>query len=275
MRIVVCVKYVPDMQSDRSLDEDGHLVRGLDDALNELDENSVEAAIALAEQARDAGAEAEVIALTAGPDDAIDAVRRSLQMGADAGVHLSDPAVAGADVLGTARVLAGVLAAMESGSGGLRAAPVELVVTGMATMDGLTSMLPTALAAVLDRPALTFASHLELELADGRQALTITRSLGEAEERQRAALPALVSVTDQANEPRMPGATALMSARKKPVTTLTLADLPGERLSSESLATTTVVSAEPRPPRETGRIITDTGDAGRQLAGYLIERGLA
>ncbi|ROR72065.1 electron transfer flavoprotein subunit beta/FixA family protein [Bogoriella caseilytica] len=275
MRIVVCVKYVPDMQSERTLDDDGHLVRGLDDALNELDENSVEAAIALAEHARGAGVEAEVLALTVGPDDAIDAVRRSLQMGADAGVHLSDPAVAGADVLGTARVLAGAIAALEAGSQGLQPAPVDLVVTGMATMDGLTSMLPTALAAVLDRPALTFASHLELEFTDGAQVLSITRSLGETEERQRAVLPALVSVTDQANEPRMPGAMALMSARKKPVTTLTLADLPGDALTSEALATTAVVSAEPRPPRETGRILTDTGDAGRKLADYLIGKGLA
>src|SRR5690606_31528403 len=62
MRIVVCVKYVPDLQSERSLDSDGHLVRGLDDAINELDENAVEAAVALAEVEQ-----AEALALTVGP----------------------------------------------------------------------------------------------------------------------------------------------------------------------------------------------------------------
>src|SRR5690606_15264129 len=172
MRIVVCVKYVPDLQSERSLDSDGHLVRGLDDAINELDENAVEAAVALAEVEQ-----AEVIALTVGPGDAVDAVRRALQMGVDSGVHVCDERVAGADVVGTAKVLAAAIRTIE------RSGPIDLVVTGMATMDGLTSMLPAALAALLDRPALTLASrigHLEGD------ALTITRSIAAAEEEQTA-----------------------------------------------------------------------------------------
>src|SRR5690606_25561628 len=108
MRIVVCVKYVPDLQSERSLDSDGHLVRGLDDAINELDENAVEAAVALAEVEQ-----AEVIALTVGPGDAVDAVRRALQMGVDSGVHVCDERVAGADVVGTAKVLAAAIRTIE------------------------------------------------------------------------------------------------------------------------------------------------------------------
>src|SRR5690606_31528406 len=144
--------------------------------------------------------------------------RRALQMGVDSGVHVCDERVAGADVVGTAKVLAAAIRTIE------RSGPIDLVVTGMATMDGLTSMLPAALAALLDRPALTLASrigHLEGD------ALTITRSIGEAEEEQTACLPALVSVTDQLNEPRIPGAMSLMSARKKPVETWLLDDLDG------------------------------------------------
>lgn len=259
MRIVVCVKYVPDLQSERSLDSDGHLVRGLDDAINELDENAVEAAVALAEVEQ-----AEVIALTVGPGDAVDAVRRALQMGVDSGVHVCDERVAGADVVGTAKVLAAAIRTIE------RSGPIDLVVTGMATMDGLTSMLPAALAALLDRPALTLASrigHLEGD------ALTITRSIGEAEEEQTARLPALVSVTDQLNEPRIPGAMSLMSARKKPVETWLLDDLDGGTDLGE-LTGTAVVTAEPRPLREAGRVLNDTGDGGRRLAAYLVENKL-
>ena len=82
MRIVVCVKHVPDMQSERRF-EDGRLVRGEDDVLNELDENAIEAAVQLKEAEENADREGEVIALTMGPEDAEDALMRALQMGAD------------------------------------------------------------------------------------------------------------------------------------------------------------------------------------------------
>ena len=104
MRIVVCIKHVPDVQSERRI-EDGRLVRGEEDVLNELDENAVEAAVCLAEEA-----DGEVIALTMGPEDAEDGVRRALQMGADSGVVVADDGLAGADVVTTARVLAAAVA---------------------------------------------------------------------------------------------------------------------------------------------------------------------
>ena len=93
MKIVVCIKHVPDVQSERRL-EGGRLVRGEDDVLNELDENAVEAAVALVE---DLGG--EVVALTMGPEDAEDGLRRALQMGVDAGVLVTDESLAGADVV--------------------------------------------------------------------------------------------------------------------------------------------------------------------------------
>jgi electron transfer flavoprotein beta subunit len=267
MRIVVCVKHVPDLQSDRSLDGDGHLVRGEDDVLNELDENAVEAAVALAEEHG-----AEVVALTVGPDDAVDAVRRALQMGADSGVHVVDERLAGSDVVGTARVLAAAVRALGEQT------PVDLVVTGMATMDGLTSMVPAALAAALELPALTLASEVEL----AGSAVTITRSIGEADEQQAAELPLVLSVTDQANEPRYPNFKAIMAAKKKTVTTWSLDDLPdggaarpdGAPAVGAAGAGTNVRSAAARPPREAGRVLTDTGDAGAQLAAYLVENKL-
>ena len=92
MKIVVCIKHVPDVQSERRL-EGGRLVRGEDDVLNELDENAVEAAVALVE---DLGG--EVVALTMGPEDAEDGLRRALQMGADSGVLVTDESLAGAEI---------------------------------------------------------------------------------------------------------------------------------------------------------------------------------
>ena len=92
------------MQSERRL-EDGRLVRGEDDVLNELDENAIEAAVSIAEELG-----GEVIALTMGPEDAEDSVRRALQMGADSGVVVSDDSLAGADVVATAKTLAAAIA---------------------------------------------------------------------------------------------------------------------------------------------------------------------
>ena len=252
MKIVVCIKHVPDVQSERRIEE-GRLVRGEEDVLNELDENAVEAAVSLAE---DSGG--EVVALTMGPEDSEDGVRRALQMGADSGLIIADDELAGADVVTTARVLA---AAIE------RIGGVDLIVTGMASLDGMTSMLPGALAAAVGVPALTLATELEV---DGG-AVTIQRTTGTLRETLRAPLPALVSVTDQANEPRYPNFAAMRAAKKKPLDVLSLADLDLEGLGEPAVS---VVAAQARPAREAGIIRTDAGDAGRELAAWLVESKL-
>ena len=111
------------------------MVRGEDDVLNELDEHAIEAAVSIVE---DLGG--EVVALTMGPADSEDALVRALQMGADRGVLISDDSLAGADAVGTARILARAIEVI--GDEG----PVDLVFTGMASLDGMTSMLAPALA---------------------------------------------------------------------------------------------------------------------------------
>ena len=260
MKIVVCIKHVPDVQSERRI-EGSRLVRGEDDVLNELDENAVEAAVSLVEELG-----GEVVALTMGPDDAEDAVRRALQMGADSGVVVSDDDLTGSDVVATARVLAaavGRIGGVEPAGG---TGDVDLVVTGMASLDAMTSMLPGALAAALHVPALTLASSLEA----GAGEVTVTRTTGTLSEVLSAPLPALVSVTDQANEPRYPNFAAMRAARKKPVDTWDLADLGLQPRS----AAVEVVGAEARPARQAGTIRTDAGQAGRELAAWLVDSKL-
>ena len=118
MRIVVTVKHVPNPQSERRI-ENGHVVRGEEDTLNDLDENAIEAALS----AKAALPEAEIIALTMGPEGANKALLRALQMGADRAYHLCDPALAGSDVTVTARVLARAIQ---------KIGDVDLVVAGSA-----------------------------------------------------------------------------------------------------------------------------------------------
>lgn len=262
MRILVTVKHTPDLQSQRSF-TDGTVTRTAEDGtMNELDENAVEAALQLVE----AAGEGEVYALTVGGPDAVSAVRKALQLGAHHAIHVSDEAIAGSDVFGTARVIAAAVRKVHEES------PLDMVVTGMAALDGLTSMLPTALAAELDWSQLTLASGLTV--SDGEA--TIVRHLPDARETVSAPLPAVVSVTDEANKPRYPNFKLIMAARKAEVPVWTLADLGLDASEvGASAARTTVVDASERPPRENRVKVTDTGEGGTALADFLIEKGLA
>src|SRR5690625_3451523 len=111
MRIVVCVKHVPDIQSDRQLTEAGRVDRSGEMVLNELDENAIEQALETVESL--GGKDHEVIAVTVGPKEAAVAVRKALQLGAHRGVHVSDDAIAGSDVFATAKVLEGTIRAID------------------------------------------------------------------------------------------------------------------------------------------------------------------
>ena len=257
MNIVVCVKYVPDAQSDRSFESDHTTDReAVDGLLSELDEYAVEAALALNE----AGDGGEVTVVTMGPDDAVAAIKKSLQMGADKGVHVLDDAIAGSDAVASSLVLAEAIKKLGS---------VDLVLTGLASTDGSMSVVPAMLAERLGMPQVTFASELTVEGGTVR----IRRDGDTASETIEATLPAVVSVTDQINEPRYPSFKGIMAAKKKPVDTWSLADL-GIDPAQVGLAAawTTVESIEQRPPRSKGEVVTDEGEGGKALAEFLASR---
>lgn len=253
MNIVVCVKHVPDAQSDRGFNEDNTTDRdGVDGLLSELDEYAVEQALQIAE-----AGDGEVTVLTIGPADAAEAVKKSLQMGADKGVHVNDDAIAGSDAPATSLILAEAIKKIGT---------PDLVLTGMASTDGTMGVVPAMLAERLGLPQVTLASELTV---DGGVA-TIRRDGDTASETIQASLPALVSVTDQINEPRYPSFKGIMAAKKKPVEEWSLADL-GVDASQVGLANawTAVETTTKRPPREQGTIVTDEGDGGTKLAEFL------
>ncbi|GAB3595243.1 electron transfer flavoprotein subunit beta/FixA family protein [Angustibacter peucedani] len=261
MNIVVCVKYVPDAQADRTFEESDHTTDrvGVDGRLSELDEYAVEEALKIVEAAGDG----EVTVLTVGPEQAAEAVKKSLQMGAGKGVHVSDDAIAGSDAVATSLVLAKAIEKIGQDGG------VDLVLTGMASTDGTMSVVPAMLAERLGLPQVTFAS----ELTVGGDGVTIRRDGDASTQTITSSLPALVSVTDQINEPRYPSFKGIMAAKKKPVETWGVADLgvdPGE--VGLAAAWTTVESVAARPPREQGQVVTDEGDGGAKLAEFLVSR---
>jgi electron transfer flavoprotein beta subunit len=246
MKIAVCVKYVPDATADRRFESDHTVDRvGVDGLLSELDEYAVEQALLVKEATDDA----EIVVITMGPEEARAAILKSLQMGADSGVHVQDDAIAGSDSVASSLVLA---KAVEQQS-------ADLVICGMASTDGSMSVVPAMLAERLGLPQVTFGSEVSVE--DGK--VRIRRDGDTATEYVEASLPLLLSVTDQSNQPRYPSFKGIMAAKKKPVETVSLADLGVDAsLVGAAAAWTAVEGIEPRPPRSAGTIVTDEDGSG-------------
>lgn len=262
LTIAVLVKYVPDAQFDRHLDSTTGRVNRSESILSELDEYPLEAALQIAEARGGAKAGNRVVAITVGGDDASAALKKALQIGAYEAIHVNDPAIIGSDVSGTALILAAAVRTLGS---------VDLVLTGMASTDGETSLVPAQVAAHLNIAQLGFARSVAVEGAE----VVGERNAHGSLERIRCALPALAAVTDQANEPRFPKFKEIMAARKRPVTTLSLSEL---GIAAEQVgvagAKTEIISAAPRPGRTSGTVITDTGDAGVKLVDFLADSKL-
>jgi electron transfer flavoprotein beta subunit len=253
MNIVVCVKQVPDTAVERTLrDEDGRLDRAsVDGVINELDEYAIEEGLQLAEQHG-----GEVTILSMGPGQASESIRKALSMGADKAVHLVDEALAGSDALGTSLALATVLTRIG----------FDLVLLGSESTDARMGVLAAMLAERLGVPQVSMASKVEI---DGT-AIRVNRQTDKGYARAEASLPAVVSVMEKINEPRYPSFKGIMAAKKKPVETLSLADI-GIDPSQVGLAAaaTEVVSFAKRPPRQAGTIVKDEGDGGVKAAEFL------
>ena len=161
LRIVVCVKYVPDATGDRRFADDTATDReAVDGLLSELDEYGVEQALRIAE----ASGDAEVTVLTVGPDDAKDALKKALSMGADKAVHVNDEDIHGTDVIGTSAIVAKAL----------EKTGFDLVICGMASTDGTMGVLPALLAERLGLPQVTLLSEVSVEGGRSRAAATVT-----------------------------------------------------------------------------------------------------
>ncbi|HEY2506827.1 MAG TPA: electron transfer flavoprotein subunit beta/FixA family protein [Streptosporangiaceae bacterium] len=256
MNIVVLVKQVPDTASERTLrPADSTLDRDAADAvINELDEYAIEEGLQLAEKH---GGEVTVVSM--GPDKATEAIRKALSMGADKGVHVADEGLHGSDGLVTSAVLAKVL----------ERTGFDVAILGSESTDARMGTLAAMLAERLGVPQLSFASQVE---TDGT-AISIHRQADYGYDTVEASLPAVVSVVEKINEPRYPSFKGIMAAKKKPVETLTLADLGlGADEAGLAASATEVVSFAARPPRAAGEIVTDEGEGGVAAAGFLAAR---
>ena len=250
------MKQVPDTAVERTLTAEGTLDRAsLDGLINELDEYAIEEGLKIAEAHG-----GEVTILSMGPAKAAESIRKALSMGADRAVHVVDEGLAGSDALATSAVLAAALALVG----------FDLVVFGSESTDARTGVVPAMVAERLGVPQLTLASKVDI---DG-SSVTVRRVTDEGYAVVSGSLPAVVSVTEKINEPRYPTFKGIMAAKKKPVQTLTLADLPAVAAGSVGLAgaATAVAGFAARPPRAAGVIVKDEGDGGARAAGFLAGR---
>ena len=252
MKIAVCVKAVPDAAAGRRIDTaTKRLDRSAELTLSDFDLYAVEEGLRL----REAGQGDEVVVLSMGPERAADALRKALAMGADRSVLVTDEALAGSDLLGTAQALAGALE--REGPG--------LVLFGQQSADGGGACLWAAVAERLRLPAVSQVSELSL---DG-EAATGKRQTEYGYDTIRAPLPAVVAVSDAINTPRYPSLKGIMGAKKKPQETLSAADVGGALDSA-----TTVLALDPPPARGDARTIEDDGSAAEHIVEFLAEKRL-
>lgn len=258
MDITVLVKQVPDTWAERKLVPQTWVIdrEAADAVIDEIDSRGVETALQLVEEHG-----GEVTVLTMGPERATETLRKALAMGADKAVHVLDDALAGADAVQTSAVLAAAITSIGA----------DLVITGNESTDGRTGALAAMLAERLGRPQVTAVRRLSV---DGTT-LTAERVHDTGWSEVRAQLPAVVSVTEKINDPRYPNFKGIMAAKKKPVQTLSVADLGLDAGSVGAAASATQpVDGTARPPRTAGEKVADDGAAGTAVADYLVSHRL-
>ena len=264
MKILVCVKQVPDSWAEKKLSPAKVLDRESADAvLNDLDEYAVEEALRIVEANGGSEAGHSITLLSMGPERAQEALRKGLSMGADAALHINDGALAGSDALSTSRVLAEAIKKEQP----------DLILTGTESTDARMSVIPSMLSERLELPHLSFAGEVQIDVNSGK--VTTKRMTDEGVESMEAQLPAIVTVIEKINEPRYPSFKGIMAAKKKPITQIDLGELGiAANEVGASGAWSEVKDFALAPARGAGIKVIDEGSAGSALVEFLAEKRL-
>ena len=244
MKILVFVKQVPDTDDVKLDPKTGNLRRdGVQSMLNPLDANAVEAALQL--KAAHGGS---VCAVTMGPPQSGDVLKKALGMGCDEAFLLSDRAFGGADTLATSYALA--KAAEKIGD-------FDLLIFGRHAVDGDTAQTGPATAAWLGIPQITLASFIEVK--DGW--VYCDRTVGDTVQKVRAKLPAAVTVCGNINKPRYATPINIMKAQKKPRATWTAADLGCDSSKTGQAGSPSCTKKVFEPEKKSGSAVFFDGDS--------------
>lgn len=259
VKIAVCVKETPEAAARARIDPGTYrLDRSGASTLNPFDAHALEEGL----RVREKTGEGEVVAVLMGPPTAADSLRKALAIGADRAVHVVDDALAGSDLLATARVLAKALEREQA----------ELVLFGQQGSDSDGAVLWSAVAELLRLPVVSQAASLELTNGKAK----VSRQTEYGYDVIEAPLPCVVAVSDAINEPRYPSLKGIMGAKKKPQETLGVADLglSDEEVGEAGSRTEVYALSEPPSRGESRKIEDDGGSAADQIVTYLSEKKL-
>lgn len=242
MKIIVCIKQVPDTTEVKINPETNTLVReGVASIINPFDMYAIEEAVQLKEKFG-----GETLCLTMGPPQADSALREALSMGIDQAILLSDRAFAGSDTWATSFVLARAI---------VKIGNFDLVICGKQASDGDTAQVGPGIATHINLPQATYVrkvDNVDLE----KKVIRLERLLEDGYEIIEVSMPLLMTVVKEINIPRLPSLRGKLRARSQAITTWTHKDL---GLKEEALglkgSPTQVVKIFTPPPREKGMIL--------------------
>ncbi len=206
MRIIVCVKQVPDPEQAKMDKEKGTVVReGVPLIINPFDLYAVEEALRIKERLGDV----EVVAISMGPPQAEEALREVIAMGVDTAYLISDRAFAGADTLATSYTLSRAIEWIGD---------YDLIICGKQAIDGDTAQVGPGIAAHLDLPQITYVRKIE-EIKEGY--IRAERMVEDGYYVVEAPLPCVITVVKEINEPRLPTLKGKLRAKKAEIPVLT------------------------------------------------------
>jgi electron transfer flavoprotein beta subunit len=253
MKILACIKQVPDMESRFKVNPDGNWFEESDLAfrINEYDEFAVEQAVQLKEQL---GGTSDVTVLSVGPDRVLEALKKSLAMGCDRGVHILDPVSYAKDPW----QIASIIAAFTRGNN------FDLIFTGMQSEDRGSAQVGVTIAELLGIPCATTLVGFSYD----NGVITAKRELeGMIRGVVKLKPPALLTCQLGLNVPRYPTLPNILKARKKEIITIPVSEL----LRVEELTSTSTVY---HPVKRVGCTVLEGGvdDMADRLINILREK---
>ncbi len=260
MKIVVCVKQVPDTTDVKINPETNTLIReGVESIINPFDMYAIEEALRIKEKLN-----GEVIALSMGPPQAEDALKEAIALGCDDGILLTDRNFAGADTWATSYTLARGIKTIGD---------VDLVICGKQAIDGDTAQVGPGVAEMLNLPCVTYVGNVD---KIDEENIQVRRMMEEGHDVVEASLPCLLTVVKEINEPRMPSLRGKMKAKKARIEKLNAADIACELDNIGQMGSPTVVEKIFAPPKkEKGEILKGEPDVtAKKLVNELSNKGI-
>lgn len=241
MKIIVCIKQVPETTNVKIDPEKGTLIReGVDSIINPFDMYAIEEGLRIKERL----GEGEVIVISMGPPQADQVLREAISMGADSAVLITDRKLAGSDTWATSYTLARAIE---------KIGDYNLVLCGKQAIDGDTAQVGPGISSWLDIPQVTYVKKIR-EITKDKA--VVERMTEEGFNVIETPLPALFTAVKEINEPRLPSLKGKLRAKKIQIPVWGVEDL---ELEEDKIglngSPTRVVKIFTPPPREKGMIL--------------------